>query len=164
MRFVIKKFPMPDLMSLYFMELEEKTNFTFSKNGLFHNYKTPVIVNSIKIYPQYFFSPVTTYNNCMMISAFTKNTCLCHHFAATWKSSENDTFYKLFSVLLKENNYIIAPSLIPELKKRYILPNKIRNPLWALNENEKMKIEKILNFLIPYDGILYHLFKKIRKT
>jgi hypothetical protein len=163
MRFVIKKFPIPDLISLYFRELEERENFAFSQNGFFYNYTTPFITNSIKIYPQDFFSPVTTYNNNMLISAFSKDTCLCHHFAATWKKSENNTPKKLFSNLLNENYYTITSSLISEIKKRYTIPNKPRRPSWSLNEKEMAGLEKLLNVLIPYGGILYSFLRKISR-
>jgi hypothetical protein len=145
------------------MDFEENANYTLSKKGCFYNYTVPFITKNIKIYPQDYFSPVTTYNNDMMISAFSKNTCLCHHFAATWKTSENAKQGKLFSDLLKDNYYVIPSNLIPMLKDRYDLPRFSKKPSWALNEKEIAALEKILNRVIPYGGILYSCFRKLRK-
>jgi hypothetical protein len=163
MRHVIKKFPIPDLMSLFFWDFEENEHFSLTKKGCFFNYNAPFIAKKIKIYTQDYFSPVTVYNNKMMISAFSENTCLCHHFAATWKNDQNKPSGTLFSDLLKNSYYAIDPKLIPLLKKRYELPKHSNKPLWALNEKEIDSLEKGLNKLCPYGGILYSFLRRLRK-
>jgi hypothetical protein len=69
----------------------------------------------------------------------------------------------LFSDLLKNNYYAIDPELIPLLKKRYELPKRFNKPLWALNEKEIRFLERGLNKLFPYGGMLYSFFRRLRK-
>jgi hypothetical protein len=164
LRYVIKKFPMPDLMILFFKDCENKNETVSSKDGLFYGHNNPFVTKGIKIYPQDYFSPVTAYNNRMMISAFSENTCLCHHFAATWKNDQTETNGILFTNLLKENYYTIETELIPLLKKRYELPKHSNKPLWTLAEKEIRFLEKGLNKLCPYGGILYSVLRRLRKS
>jgi hypothetical protein len=163
MRHVIKKFPIPDLMSLFFWDLEEKEQFSLTQKGCFFDYDAPFIAKKIKIYTQDYFSPVTKYNNRMTISAFSENTCLCHHFAATWKNEQTAPGGELFTDLLKKGYYAIDPKLVPLLKKRYALPKHRDKPLWALSEKEISFIEKVLNKLCPYGGIVYSFLRRLRK-
>jgi hypothetical protein len=163
MRHTIKKFPIPDLMSLFFWDFEENEDFSLTKKGFFFDYKAPFIAKKIKIYTQDYFSPVTKYNHRMIVSAFSENTCLCHHFAATWKNNQTIPNGTLFSDSLKNNYYAIEPKLIPLLKKYYELPKHIDKPLWALNEKEISFLERILNKLCPYGGILYSFLRRLRK-
>jgi hypothetical protein len=162
MRNIIKKFPIPDLMALYFMDYEKNENYTLSKNGFFCDCTVPFITKNMKIYPQDYFSPVIKYNNNMMISAFSKNTCLCHHFAATWKKADTAPGV-LFSSLLKNNNYVIAPDLLPAIAGQYELPASPRKPSWALGSGEIAVLEKMLNKLFPYGSKLYSVLRKLRK-
>jgi hypothetical protein len=163
LRHVIKKFPIPDLMGLFFCDLEEREGFALTKKGFFFDYNSPFIAKKIKVYTQDYFSPVTAYNNDMMISAFSENTCLCHHFAATWKTDRSAAHGALFFDLLKNNFYTIEPKLIPLLKNRYETPKHIRKPSWSLSAREIGVLEKALNKLCPYGGILYSLLKAIRR-
>ncbi|WP_010255479.1 glycosyltransferase family 32 protein [Treponema primitia] len=165
LRYVIKKFPIPDLVNLYLRSLEETDNCSLSIEGHFRGKQNPMIINKIKIYPQDYFSPLSNYNNEMMVSVFSTNTCLCHHFAASWRDADqNNINGKLFSDLLKENYYTIPPDIFPRIKERYgelkIFP---RRPLWALSENEVLQFERITNKIIPYGGIVYKLLRKLRK-
>lgn len=163
MKYVIRKFPMPDLVSLYFMRLEEN-GYTLSKKGCFFDLDQTVITNKIKIYSQDYFSPTTNYNNNVMLSAYSENTCLCHHFAATWRNVQNKKQGQLFVDLLHENYYVIPPSFIPMLKKHYSdLTLTFKKPAWSLNDGEIQKIEKVLNRLVPYGGILHGILRKSRK-
>jgi hypothetical protein len=97
----------------------------------------------------------------MMISAFSQNTCLCHHFAATWKKMNNST-RRLFSEILQSGNYVISPEFIPALKSRYNLPSHLRAPNWALSSGEINKLEHVLNRIIPYGGKLYRILRNLR--
>jgi glycosyltransferase involved in cell wall biosynthesis len=162
MRYLINQFPITDLMRLYFINFEKYENYVDSKNGCFSNKIQPFITKNMKIYPQDYFSPVTTYNNEMMISAFSENTCLCHHFAATWKK-RNDSPHYLFSKILKNGNYFISSKYIPTLKLRYELPPHLRKPSWTLNSGEIIKFERLLNHIIPYGGKLYKILRSFRK-
>jgi glycosyltransferase involved in cell wall biosynthesis len=162
MRHIIKKFPIPDLMSLFFWDSEEIEHFSLTKKGCFFNYNAPFIAKKIKIYTQDYFSPVTAYNNRMTISAFSENTCLCHHFAATWKNNQSLSNGILFSDLLKNNYYTIDPKLISLLRRRYELPKHIDRPLWSLNENEIRFLEKGFNKLFPYGGVLHSFLRHLR--
>jgi hypothetical protein len=161
MRYLIKQFPITELLCLYFIKFEKSENYNESSNGRFIGKMDPFIAKNIKIYPQDYFSPVTTYNNDMMISAFSENTCLCHHFAATWKKA-NDSPRQLFSDILQSGNYVIAPEFIPLLKSRYNLPPHPRLPNWSLNSNEIIKLEHILNRMIPYGSKLYRIARNRR--
>jgi hypothetical protein len=163
MRHFIKQFPITDLLCLYFLNFEDSNNYTDSKNGCFVGKTDPFITNGMKIYSQDYFSPVTTYNNQMMISAFSKNTCLCHHFAATWKKPVNAPCL-LFNENLKNGHYVISPELISSLKVQYKLPHHIRKPNWALSSNANIKLENFLNNIIPYGGILYRILRSFSKT
>lgn len=162
LRHFIKKFPIPDLMSLYFRNYEESENYLLSTNGYFPGKQNTIVTKKMKIYSQDYFSPISNYNNEMMISAFSENTCLCHHFAATWKS-ENTTSSELFSYLLKKNYYVISPDLIPLIKDRYELPVSPRKPSWSLSIKEIAIFESLLNRVFPYGGILYSSLRKLRK-
>jgi hypothetical protein len=162
MRYIIKKFPIPNLMILYFMDCEKKEHFALSRDGCFFGFTSPFVTRNMKIYPQGYFSPVTTYNNDMMISAFSENTCLCHHFAATWKKTEAPPG-ALFSHLLKNNHYVISPDLISVISRRYELPVSPRKPSWALTPREIAALEKTLNTLCPYGGTLYSGLRKLRR-
>jgi hypothetical protein len=162
MRYLINQFPITDLISLYFINFEKSENYKDSSNGYFSGRAQPFITKRIKIYPQDYFSPVTTYNNEMMISAFSENTCLCHHFAATWKKIDNSPRH-LFSEILKNGNYAISPECIPALKSRYELPPHPRKPSWTLNSGEINKLEQLLNHVIPYGGNFYKILRNLRK-
>jgi hypothetical protein len=163
-RRVINKFPNPDLVSLYFWDFEEKENYQLSKKGCFYHCAEPFITKNIKIYPQDYFSPLSSYNNEMIVSAFSENTCLCHHFSATWKTALQYTVQRrLFFELLKNNYYALTPDVVPVLRKNYTLPKKIRKPVWTLSPQEIAFLEKSLNKFIPYGGILYSFLRKIRK-
>jgi hypothetical protein len=165
MRHFITKTPIPDLMSLYFRDLEDSEGYSLSTKGYFPGKKDTIITKGIKIYSQDYFSPVSNYNNEVMVSAFSEHTCICHHFAATWRTSYNNSEHgKLFTELLKDKEYTIQPDVLNKLKKRYpelhIAP---RRPLWALSEREILSFELFLNKLIPYGGLTYRLLRKLRK-
>lgn len=167
LHYFIKRLPIPDLMSLYFLELEKKTsgNQAISKDGLFYNVAQPVIVNNIKIYPQDYFSPLTERNKQKVIMTFSENTCMCHHFAATWtKNSDGSNTPKTLLQALTDGNYIAAPVVLSALKIKYpeLQTKKIKKPLWKLQDKQIEKIEKILNFFIPYQSFLFNLLKRNR--
>jgi hypothetical protein len=162
MRYLINKFPITGLLCLYFVNFEKIEHYVDSSNGCFIGRTQPFVTKKMKIYPQDYFSPVTTYNNDMMISAFSQNTCLCHHFAATWKKMNNSTRH-LFSEILQSGNYVISPELIPALKSRYKLPPHQKLPSWTLNSGEILKLERFLNRIIPYGGKLYRILRNLRK-
>jgi hypothetical protein len=165
MRHFVEKTPIPDLMSLYFRELEDSEGYSLSTNGYFPGKRNNIITKNIKIYSQDYFSPVSNYNNEVMVSAFSENTCICHHFAATWRASyKNSEHGKLFTELLKDKSYTIQPDTFKKLRERYpelhIVPHR---PLWALSEKEILKLELFLNKLIPYGGLAYTFLRKLRK-
>jgi hypothetical protein len=163
MRYTIKKFPIPDLISLYFVELEKEHGYGLSKNGCFYHCTEPFITRGIKIYPQEYFSPVTSNNRDMMVAAFGENTCLCHHFAATWKDPGNAVRGELFAERLAANYYVVPPSVVPALRKRYPALRPPRRPSWSLNTGEIAALEGILNRAAPYGGLWYGLLKKLRR-
>jgi hypothetical protein len=165
MRHFVKKTPIPDLMSLYFRDFEDSEGYSLSTKGYFPGKINTIVTKGIKIYSQDYFSPVSNYNNEVMVSAFSENTCICHHFAATWRSSyKNSEHGKLFSELLKEKVYTIQPNVLKNLKERYPELNIVpRRPLWALSEKEILWFELFLNKLIPYGGLAYTLLRKLRK-
>jgi glycosyltransferase involved in cell wall biosynthesis len=163
MRYFIKEFPITDLLCLYFINYETQENYRDSNNGRFIERTRPFITKNIKIYPQDYFSPVTTYNNDMMISAFSENTCLCHHFAATWKKTNNPN-RQLFGEILRSGNYVLSPDLIPALQTRYKLPHRPKTPAWALSSREIIKLERFLNRIIPYGGTLYNIARDLLKA
>jgi hypothetical protein len=165
MRYFIKKNPIPDLMSLYFRGLEDSEGYSLSTNGYFPGKINTVITKNVKIYSQDYFSPVSNYNNEVIVSAFSENTCICHHFAATWRSSyKNSEHGKLFAELLKDSSYTIHPDVLEKLRERYpalhIVPHR---PLWALSEKEIFKLERFLNKFIPYGSLGYTFLRKLRK-
>jgi hypothetical protein len=158
-KYFFLKFPIPDLFSLYFKNLEVTQKYTESTNGLFFNRSKPFVTQLMKIYPQDYFSPVITYNNSMLISAFSSNTCLCHHFAATWKQRQQNM--GSFSNLLKSGYYTISDTVLSAIKSAYPnIPIKNRKPLWTLTKNELSKFEIFLNNCIPYESFLYQFFRK----
>jgi Mannosyltransferase OCH1 and related enzymes len=158
----MKRLPIPDLMTLYFHELENAGKAIPSERGLFCHVTEPIIADRAKIYPQDYFSPLTERNRQKVIMAFSEHTCICHHFAATW--TQNDSGQKEAKVLeraLMDGDYIANPecdsaikSKLPELSGR-----KIKKPQWKLQEKQIEKLEKILNRLIPYQSPLFKLLK-----
>ncbi len=162
LHYAIKKFDMPFLMSLYFIDLEKQSISSASENGCFRDIERPIIVDNIKIYPPSFFSPLTTRGDRMFVSSFGPETCLCHHFAATWrKESSTIKSAKLFVEALRDRDYMVKPGLVKRIQQRYpgldFSPDK---PKWELKPNQIQIIEKVLNMLIPYDSELYKLFKR----
>jgi hypothetical protein len=164
MKFLIKKFPITDLMSLYFLDHEEKERLSKSKNGFFAGKRDVAIAYGIKIYPQEYFSPLSIYNNDVLVSSFSEKTCLCHHFAATWKDCKNTSYCELFSDRLKNNYYVIPDNLIGIIRQRYEVPDSFRRPLWALSQKEIVLLERILNKVCPYGGLMYSILRKFRKA
>ncbi|HKL86799.1 MAG TPA: glycosyltransferase [Treponemataceae bacterium] len=158
----LKRLPMPDLVSLYFMEKEKKGYAVPSKKGLFFSIKEPLITDKISIYPQEYFSPLTERNNQKVIMVFTAHTCLCHHFAATWKqNSKGEKLAKTLENALIEGNYMISPDCISAILKKIpsIKNKKFKKPHWKLQEKQIVKLEKFLNFFIPYKSTLFRLLK-----
>lgn len=158
----MKRLPMPDLVSLYFIEAEKKGQNSPSQNGLFYSISEPTIINKIMIYPQEYFSPLTERNRQKVIMSFSEHTCLCHHFAATWtENSKGQKEAKTLEKAVIEGDYLISPEYtsavynkIPSIKKV-----QLKRPQWKLQETQIKKLEKILNFFIPYKSTLFNLLK-----
>lgn len=162
---LIRKFPMPDLMSLYFLKAEKEEGYSLTKNGCFTGHSEILVTKGIKIYPQTWFSPVIKRGGDKIIAAFDENTCMCHHFAATWKkSADGNQCGKLFVESLRDNDYAVDPSSLTALRRRYgeqkIRPAKVK---WRFSEKEIRFLEDFMNFLVPYGGIRYKFMKKLRK-
>lgn len=52
----------------------------------------PIIISNVKVYPQDYFSPLAPTGQPkkpFVLSAYTKNTVICHHFACTWHSADS---------------------------------------------------------------------------
>ncbi len=161
LHFALKYLDMPYLMSLYFLNKERTLHYSDSKDGKFKYLNNPIITDGICIYPASYFSPLTTYNNNLIVSSFDSNTCICHHFAATWREDFNGIIRaKTFFQALEDGEYYVDPKLIKELKLRY-KDKKIlyRKPQWALKEKHVKTIEKVFNKLIPYGSPLFNFFK-----
>ncbi len=165
---IIKKFPMPQLMSLFFIEKETSGIPTKAKKGRFRGIQEPVIDNGIKIYPQDYFSPVTTRSAYRgpdkIISSYSVNTCLCHHFAATWgNDTRGRALINTFSQNIESKQYTVNPDILFFLKLDY--PNcagKLPKPKWKLKSHSlRLRIiELVLNILIPYNSKMYKRIKK----
>ncbi len=161
LHYYIKRLPIPDLMSLYFMELEKK-GYSLSTEGLFCNIMEPTVTDRIMIYPQDYFSPLTERNRQKVIMSFSEHTCMCHHFAATWTAKKNET--KEAKTLLQavvDGNYIISPDYQNAVLAKFPVLNelKIKRPQWKLQDRQIEKLENILNRLIPYQSPLFKLLK-----
>lgn len=161
---VIKDFNMPYLMSLYFLDKERKGQFMISSGGKFKNLEQIIVTDDMKIYPSVYFSPLTTRDNRMIVSSFGPETCMCHHFMASWRDDNKDSkVAKCFGEAIRDGDYDIQKDIIYKLQERYpdvnIKPKKIP---WTLNDTEIKKIERLLNVLIPYGSPLYRFLKKNR--
>lgn len=165
LHYAIKRFDMPYLMSLYFLDRERKGEILGSKDGVFRGLSERLITNRVLILPPKFFSPLTSRDGVMTVSSFGSETCLCHHFAATWQqtSSGGVTAKKLKDALL-DKDYAIYPDLVDAVLLRFPdIGYKMRTPGWTLKETEIRKIEKVLNRLIPFGSPLYRMVKgKVR--
>ena len=166
LRHYIKKFHMPSLIALYFLERESLGREGKSLNGRFRGLMEPIIEDRMKIYPQEYFSPITSRESkeaSRIVSKFSPNTCLCHHFAATWTIDSSGTRQGvLFKDALSNNSYAIATSIHDRLIEKYgdfrgIPPT----PQWKLPKSNIEAIESFLNFLIPYGTKRYQLLKSL---
>lgn len=164
LHYAIKNFDMPYLMSLYILDKEKKEGSSFSNGGRFKGLDKIIVSEDMKIYPPVNFSPLTTRDERMIVSSFGPETCMCHHFAATWRDgAKGIKLAKCFVEALKDGDYVVKPELVSSLKERY--PNigiKPEKPLWSLNEKEVKKIECFLNAIIPYGSPIYRFLKKKR--
>ncbi|MGL4561616.1 MAG: polysaccharide pyruvyl transferase family protein, partial [Brevinema sp.] len=80
------QFIAPALLSLYFYDKgSQKTPVGTVMNT------SPQIFSKVKVYPQDFFSPLS-YGIPIKIKRVTENTCLCHHFGATWVNKDHQAF------------------------------------------------------------------------
>jgi len=162
LHYAIKNFDMPYLMSLYFLDKEKREGFAVSNGGFFKGLDTTILVDDMKIYPPIYLSPLTTRGDRMVVSSFGPETCMCHHFAATWRDSYNKTkIVRCFEEALRDGAYVVKPELLPKIYQRYtdlgFTPDR---PVWTLKAKQINKIEKFLNFLIPYGSLQYRLLKK----
>ena len=161
----IKRFPIPNLMTLFFLDAEKREGYQLSEKGRFLYKTEPFITKNIKIYPQSWFSPVGIRGRSKIISAFGMETCLCHHFAASWTNNVNQQKRaKLFSEQLADKEYFIPPEFSPLIEKRYGKNASCSSlPTWKLTVSEIEKLEKLLNTLIPYGSFQYKLLKRRRE-
>ncbi len=166
LHYAIKNFDMPYLMSLYFLDKERKGVQSVSVDGRFKGHEEILTVDRARIFPPSYFSPLTTRNGKMVVSSFGKKTCLCHHFAATWRDEfKGLKNAKCFEEALRDGDYSVYPELVPLVHERYpaMRINDVR-PQWRLHEREIMKLEKILNAIVPYGSIQYKILKKNKKA
>ncbi len=161
LHYAIKNFDMPYLMSLYFLDKERTEGFALSSGGRFRELDESEVADRAKFYPPVWFSPLTTRDGRMFISSFGEETCMCHHFAATWREKTKGTkLAKRFLESLADGDYAVKPELVPALRARY--PEAIIKPvrpLWSLKPTQIKKIERVLNALVPYGSPQYRLLK-----
>lgn len=161
LHYAIKNFDMPFLMSLYFLDKERTSGYSCSQGGRFRALERVLTTEGMRIYPAEYFSPITTRLDRMVVSSFSPNTCMCHHFAATWRDEFNGVVAaKTFRQALAEGDYFVDPDLIGVLGDRYGKGNfKALTPRWTLKETQIKRIEGLLNFLIPYGSPHYRFLK-----
>jgi hypothetical protein len=162
LHYAIKNFDMPYLMSLYFLDKERKEGFTLSKDGRYRDISGALVADRMKIYPPVYFSPLTTRGDRMAVNYFGSETCMCHHFAATWREEfKGLKLAKCFSEALHDGDYVVKPELVSKIKERFptlgFTPDR---PEWTLKPAQIKKLERILNALIPYGSPQYRLLKK----
>jgi hypothetical protein len=165
LHYAIKKFNMPYLMTLYFMDKERRGENPGSSLGAFYNIDIPKVTGGIKIYPTEFFSPVTTRGKTKIISSYSTDTCLCHHFAATWITVEQGLKRaKLLGEALLDADYVVDPALLPLVRTRTAIKGlKAVKPRWSFSEGQIRALENIGNALVPFGSVLYRLLKKSKK-
>lgn len=161
LHYAIKNFDMPFLISLYFIDKERTEGYALSDGGRFRNLPGPMVTEGIKIYPPAWFSPITTRGDRMIVSSFSAETCMCHHFAATWRDGfRGIKLAKTFTESLEDGNYSIKPELVQALKAKFpSVRFKPYRPVWNLKEREIKKLERLLNILIPYGSPQYKFLK-----
>lgn len=162
LHYAIKNFDMPYLMSLYFLDKEKREGATVSRDGRFRFIAEPLVAEDVKIYPSAYFSPITTRGDKMLVSSFGPETCLCHHFAATWREEfKGIQVARRFDEALADGAYVAKPELLPLLRERYgDLALRADRPQWKLKNAQIAKLEKVLNRLAPYGSLAYRLLKK----
>jgi hypothetical protein len=158
---IIKRFDMPFLMSVYFLDKEKKGENPGSGQGVFKHLQDPLVTQGIKIYPTRYFSPLTYRGDRQNVSSFSQETCMCHHFAGTWMAgSDGVRRYKLFQEALSDGDYSVRPDLVKVVRQAYPgLRFKALKPLWRLKERHIASLEGVLNRLIPYGSPLFSFFK-----
>lgn len=165
LHYAIKNFDMPFLMSLFFLDKERTEGYTMSTNGRFRELDGVITTQGMRIYPPPWFSPLTTRTGKMLVSSFSENTCICHHFAATWRDGADGLpRAKCFRDALRDGDYYALPELVPTLRRRYGKKGlKTMLPAWTLKESQIRAIERILNRLIPYGTPLYRMMRRAKK-
>ncbi|MCD1654652.1 hypothetical protein K7J14_08030 [Treponema zuelzerae] len=160
LRHIIKRFDMPYLMSLYF--IENPVNDSAPTNlGVFPSLNSPLTTHGIKIYPAEWFSPVTKRAGLMTITSFNEHTCLCHHFSATWvKCDSGLSVPKILKQALTDKNYAVYPSLINNIRNKYNISDCFLKPRWSIPESGVESLNKIANFLFPFGSHRYLWLKK----
>ncbi len=166
LHYAIRKFDMPYLMSLYFLDKERREGFTDSVEGRFRGLKEKIVTDRMLILPPEYFSPVTSRDGTMTVTSFGKDTCLCHHFAATWNEGANGVRQaKTLTEALIEGDYAASGELLRRITDRYPkLRFNPKKPTWKFKEGEIKRLEKVLNALVPYGSPLYRLLKGKRRA
>jgi hypothetical protein len=113
----------------------------------------PVVAAGVKIYPQQYFSPLAPTGNRekpFVLSAYTEDTVLCHHFACTWH--EAGSIYRdhaqekgggagvMLKDILKDGQAETHESFIDWLRR--ILPTPIKRAIRALRRFANMFLAK----------------------
>jgi len=124
-----------------------------------------LVTDRINILPPVYLSPLTTRDGTMTVTSFGTETCLCHHFAATWNNKANGTSKaKTLIDSISCGDYAASGAALEIIRSIY--PNAVlhpQKPRWSLKEREIKQIENALNFFIPYASPLYKILKgKVR--
>lgn len=158
----VSAFTMPTLMSLFVSEQEAALCPGTSVEGRYRGLSDPVVERRMKIYPPSYFSPVTTRGGGKIVSSFGPETCLCHHFAATWKAAgAGQRTPALFAENLRAGTYQIERSVLPALSSRYGAGVRRARKRWSLTDSQIASIERFLNLLVPADTARYRAIRAI---
>ena len=78
----------PQLVGLYFTN----TGHNEPGMGTTPQLEDPAVISRVKVLPQDWFSPLAPTGNAsqpFVLSGYSPNTCLCHHFACSWHDAES---------------------------------------------------------------------------
>ena len=142
----------PQLTQLYFYDRGFTENFGVPDSTI------PIIVDSVMIYPQEYFSPLDYINQASVLNMTNlENTCLCHHFSGSWKDLGRKKFLMLSDYVKNRENH-----------NSHQESTSIFNDKWYLfgQLSRKQKIKKIIVVILkklklyPILKKLYNLIKK----
>ena len=163
----------PQLTQLYFYDRGFTENFGVPDSTI------PIIVDSVMIYPQEYFSPLDYVNQAPVLNIKNlENICLCHHFSGSWTNTGQRKVLMLSDYVKNREEYNLQQDYYNLQQENHNLQQENHN-LQQENHNlqhnkwyhfgqlsRKQKIKKIIVVIskkLKIYPILKYVYKTVRK-